>query len=176
MPASVPFSASVPTVSLNAPMSSVAPVATVTAAASASRSDAPSISVPALTVTVVAAAVPFSAETPPAWVSVPAPRFAFTVAAFSVYEAAVSVPVPASVPFSASVPTVSVKPPMSSVDPVATVTAAASARRSFAPSASVPALTFTVAAAAVPFSAELPPAWVSVPVPRFAFTTALFSV
>ena len=62
----------------------MAPVATVTAAVSASRSDAPSASVSALTFIVVAPDVPFSVEVPPAWLSVPAPRFAFTVAAFSV--------------------------------------------------------------------------------------------
>ena len=84
-------------------------------------------------------------------------------------------PVPASVPFSVAVPTVSVNAPMSSVAPFATVTAAVSASRSDAPSASVPALTFTVAAADVPFKVEVPLAWTSVPPPRFAFTTALFS-
>ena len=84
VPASVPLSVAVPTVSVNAAISSVAPVATVTAAVSASRFDAPSDSVPPLIATVVAAAVPFSVEAPLAWVSVPPPRFAFTVAAFSV--------------------------------------------------------------------------------------------
>ena len=65
---------------------------------------------------------------------------------------------------------------MSSVAPVATVSAAVSASRSFAPSASVPAFTLTIVAPAVPFSVEVPLAWTSVPPPKFAFTTALFSV
>ena len=84
-------------------------------------------------------------------------------------------PVPASVPFTVAVPTVSVKAPMSSVAPDAIVTAAVSASRSLAPSASVPPFTLTVAAAAVPFSVLVPPSWVSVPVPRLAPIVAPFS-
>ena len=85
-------------------------------------------------------------------------------------------PVPASVPDSAAVPTVSVNAPMFSEAPLATVSAAVSANRSDAPSASVPAFTFTVVAAAMPLSVELPDAWVSVPPPRLAFTSAPLSV
>ena len=84
-------------------------------------------------------------------------------------------PVPASVPLSASVPTVSVCVAVSSVAPEATVTAALSASRSFAPSDSVPPLTLTTVAPAVPLSADVPPTWVSVPVPRLALIVAPFS-
>jgi hypothetical protein len=75
------------------------------------------------------------------------------------------VPVPFSVPDSARLPTVSLKAARSRIAPEATLSAALSARRSLPPSRSVPPLTLTVAAPEVPFSAEVPPAWVSVPEP-----------
>ena len=77
MPSSVPDSARLPTVSL--PLSvSVAALATVTAALSASRLSEPSASVPLLTATVLAPEVPAS-ELVPVDVSAPAPRPALTV-------------------------------------------------------------------------------------------------
>ena len=84
-------------------------------------------------------------------------------------------PVPASVPLIVALPTVSVNAPMLSVAPVATVTAALSASRSFDPSDSVPPLTFTTVAPAVPLSADVPPTCVSVPVPRLALIVAPLS-
>ena len=74
----LPFMVRLPTISLKAPMAKVAPLATVTAAALASRFDAPRVSVPLLTLTVPAPALPFSATAPPT-VSAPGPRSAFTV-------------------------------------------------------------------------------------------------
>ena len=70
--------------SVNPAMPNVAPVATVTAAVSASRFDAASVRLPALTFTVAAPDVPASVDAPPAWTSVPAPRLAFTAALVSV--------------------------------------------------------------------------------------------
>ena len=87
--------------------------------------------------------------------------------------AALSVPLPPSVPASARLPTVSL-PVSVSVAPLATVTAAVSARRSAAASASVPALTFTVPAPALP-DRLLAPVEVSAPVPRLALALALLS-
>ena len=139
LPDTVPLIAAIPIVSENVPIANVAPARTVTVAPSASRFDAPSARVPASMFTVVAASVPLSVETPLDCVSVPAPRLPFTVAAFNVYVAAVSVPVPASVPFSARLATVSLFAPRSSVAPVATLTAPPSASTFDAPSASVPA-------------------------------------
>ena len=102
------------------------------------RSAAPRVSVPPEIVTASEAEVPFSVETPETWKRFPAPRLAFTVAPFSWYSPAVSVPVPFSVPDRPSRPTVSLKPPISSVAPVATLTMVRSDRTSEAPKASVP--------------------------------------
>ena len=90
---------------------------------------------------------------------------------------AVSVPVePPSVPFRFSVVIVSAKVATSSVAPVLTVAVAPSSRRSAAPSASVPPVTFTVVAPAVPVNVVVFDAWVSVPAPRLPVTVPPLSV
>ena len=81
-PDNAPDSVSEPTVSVP-PSARVAPLATVTAAPSASKLAPPSVSVPLLTLTLPAPAVPLSA-TAPATASVPVPRPAFTVPPLSV--------------------------------------------------------------------------------------------
>ena len=169
-PPSVPAKVRLPTVSVSLSVS-VALRSTVTAALSDNRSALLSVSVPLLTCTVPAAAVPLSVLLP--WlVSVPAPNWAVAsvLPPSSVYCAATSVPVPASVPASARLATVSV--PSSSSDlPLSTVTAAVLDRRSSPTSVNTPPLTCTVLVPAVPDNLALPPT-LSVPVPRLALISA----
>ena len=77
-------------------------------------------------------------------------------------------------PVSARLPTVS-SPVSASVAPLATVTAALSARRLAAPSVSVPLVTATVPAPALPLS-RLAPVDVSAPAPRLALAVPPLTV
>ena len=81
MPPSAPASVSVPTVSVP-PSASVAGPATVTAAVLASRSLAPSVSVPPLTLTVVEPAAWLSATVPVLLMAAVPPSCASIVAPF----------------------------------------------------------------------------------------------
>ena len=68
-----------PTVSVNPAPVSRMPPATVTVAPFARRSLAPKVKLPLLMFTAVEAEVPFNVVVPDVTVTVPAPRFAFTV-------------------------------------------------------------------------------------------------
>ena len=171
---SVPLISATSTVSSKPDRSKVAPLAIDSVAVSASRSDAPSDSVPPRTDTRPAPAVPFRTEVPPTLNRLPAPRLAFTVAPFSWYSPADSVPVPASVPFRTARATVSLKALRLRLAPLATERVAASPKRSLAPSDNVPPRTDTRPAPAVPFRTEVPPTLNRLPAPRLALMVAPF--
>ena len=79
-----------------------------------------------------------------------------------------------SVPLISATSTVSSKPDRSKVAPLAIDSVAVSARRSLAPSDSVPPRTDTRLAADIPFRTEVPPALNRLPAPRLALTVAPF--
>ena len=151
---------------VSVPLSVSVPPDTVTVAPSARRLALPKVSVPAVTLTAVAADVPFKA-TVPELLSVPVPRLPVTVPPLRPYVVAVSV-LPVIAPL-LMLKMLTVSVPLSVSVPPETVTVAPSARRSELPKVSVPAVTLTEVAADVPFRATVPELF-SVPVPRLPVT------
>ena len=165
-PARVPARVKVSTVS-SPPSVRVRVSDTVTSAPAARRPALASERLPPATLTVSDPAVPVSVALP-ATCSVPVPRLASTAApVLSVVVPAVSVwPLPARVPVSASV-LAPCAPASCSVAPLATVMSGLPFRRFTPSSSSVPPVTDTVPAAAVPASV-LVPLLVRLPAPSAA--------
>ena len=166
--ATLPAPASVPRAWLP-PSASVAPLATVAAESALSAAVLASASVPLATFSTVTLAPP-ATLLPPLLLSVVAPTSATTLPLFRLTVVALRRPLPASVPASVRLPMPS-SPFRRSVAPLATVSCALSARRPAEARFSVPPLTCTVPAPAVPASVVLP-LLASVPAPRLALTVA----